>query len=149
MRSYLSLRKQHLDRGNVTADAKFPYNKTTGLPPSPSRENPGQVFPKSDPHSAPADSVPGTGGGGQPASLIGNPFALNSVLEKLDSNLDEAISAIEGEQRSASSSADEHSILQKFKRWKAELAAIRAGKGGATKAAQTSTPAQEGGLFTD
>ncbi|KAL1938919.1 hypothetical protein VTO73DRAFT_11072 [Trametes versicolor] len=43
------------------ADAKFPGQHGAGLPPSPSRENPGQVFPQSDPKAASTDSVPGTG----------------------------------------------------------------------------------------
>ena len=29
--------------GCFLADAKFPFNKDNGIPPSPSRENPGQV----------------------------------------------------------------------------------------------------------
>ncbi|KAB5594445.1 hypothetical protein CTheo_2076 [Ceratobasidium theobromae] len=32
------------------ADAKFPSASKHGIPPSPSRENPGQVYPKSDPN---------------------------------------------------------------------------------------------------
>ncbi|KAA1466880.1 hypothetical protein DENSPDRAFT_831787, partial [Dentipellis sp. KUC8613] len=41
------------------ADAKFPGSQSTALPPSPSAENPGQVYPKSDPKPAPPDTVPG------------------------------------------------------------------------------------------
>ncbi|GJE92946.1 hypothetical protein PsYK624_091050 [Phanerochaete sordida] len=46
------------------ADAKFPNQSSGAIPPSPSRENPGAVYPKSDPKAAPSESVPGTGGAG-------------------------------------------------------------------------------------
>ncbi|KAI0030447.1 hypothetical protein K488DRAFT_87750 [Vararia minispora EC-137] len=41
------------------SDAKFPKTTTDGLPPSPSRENPGAVFPKTDPSTAPRITSPG------------------------------------------------------------------------------------------
>ncbi|KAI0060094.1 hypothetical protein BV25DRAFT_1993122 [Artomyces pyxidatus] len=43
------------------ADAKFPHQSGEGLPPAPTKENPGQVYPKSDPSPAPRASVPGSG----------------------------------------------------------------------------------------
>ncbi|TFY76161.1 hypothetical protein EWM64_g7850 [Hericium alpestre] len=42
------------------SDAAFPGQHSDAIPPSPSRENPGQVYPKSDPTAAPPDSVPGS-----------------------------------------------------------------------------------------
>ncbi|KAI0759042.1 hypothetical protein C8Q74DRAFT_1301705 [Fomes fomentarius] len=57
------------------ANAKFPGQHAAGLPPSPSRENPGQVFPHSDPKAAPRGSVPGTGEEREPytTEALGNP----------------------------------------------------------------------------
>ncbi|KZT59484.1 hypothetical protein CALCODRAFT_516089 [Calocera cornea HHB12733] len=80
------------------ADAKFPGQSGEGLPPAKTRENPGQVYPKSDPQSAPSSehydrplpaeeheqgkppfpeptkttaAVPGTGGPAGPAGMAG------------------------------------------------------------------------------
>ncbi|TCD60550.1 hypothetical protein EIP91_009866, partial [Steccherinum ochraceum] len=128
-------------------DAKFPNSTASGLPPSPSRENPGQVFPKSDPQAAPAESVPGTGGEREPLSFMSNPFALQSVYNKLDAALDEAISALENEESSAGASANEDATVQKFKRWRLELTQIR--KSGRIGEEGSSVVQQEGGMFTD
>ncbi|THH30309.1 hypothetical protein EUX98_g3877 [Antrodiella citrinella] len=118
------------------ADAKFPDSTAHGLPPSPSRENPGQVFPKSDPKAAPAGAIPGTGGDHEPSSFMGNPFALQGVYNKLDSALDGVISALE---------------VRKFKGWKSELDAMR--RSGQTRGHALPEgdrgAQQEGGMFTD
>ncbi|KAH8084893.1 hypothetical protein BXZ70DRAFT_1011949 [Cristinia sonorae] len=133
------------------ADAKFPHSTANGLPPSPSRENPGQVFPKSDPKAAPAESVPGTGGENEPSSLMSNPFALQSVFGKLDDALGGVISALESEEKSAGSSANEDATVAKFKQWKTELDQIsRSGQvAQQPRAEDNSIVQQEGGLFTD
>ncbi|KAI0692315.1 hypothetical protein BC835DRAFT_60216 [Cytidiella melzeri] len=133
------------------ADAKFPNQSSDAIPPSPTVENPGGVYPKSDPKSAPAESVPGTGGETEPSSALGNPFSLHSALNKLDVALNEIISSLEGEESRVGSSSSEEALVSKFKSWRAELVAMRggsAGFGGTYTAKGTGTP-QEGGLFTD
>ncbi|KAI0764097.1 hypothetical protein BC629DRAFT_1596780 [Irpex lacteus] len=132
------------------ADAKFPNQSTDAIPPSPSRENPGQVYPKSDPQAAPAESVPGTGGENNPASVIGNPFALESAYSKLDIALNEVLSILQGEESRVGSSATEENLVSRFKSWRAELTALRHGAAGfsGTTRVDAGTP-QEGGMFTD
>ncbi|KAI0092280.1 hypothetical protein BDY19DRAFT_590644 [Irpex rosettiformis] len=132
------------------ADAKFPNQSTEAIPPSPSRENPGQVYPKSDPNAAPAESVPGTGGDYTPAFVVGNPFSLERGFSKLDSALSEIISSLEGEESRVGSSATEEFLVAKFKSWQEELVALRGGAAGfsGTTRAHAGTP-QKGGLFTD
>ncbi|KAI0339065.1 hypothetical protein BDW22DRAFT_1431980 [Trametopsis cervina] len=130
------------------ADAKFPDQTSNAIPPSPTRENPGQVYPKSDPQAAPSESVPGTGGEQQPQSVVGNPFSLHGSFSKLDSALNEIISALEGEESSVGSSANENVLISKFKSWREELKALRGGAQGFGGSEAPGTP-QEGGLFTD
>ncbi|KAK7688517.1 hypothetical protein QCA50_008055 [Cerrena zonata] len=130
------------------ADARFPYNKDTGIPPSPSRENPGQVYPKSDLQSAPAESIPGTGGDREPASLMGNPYAQSEVFGNLRSALDDAISSLENEAGSAGSSSNGNTALRKLKGWRTELGAMNAG-GPMGRGGTSVDTSQEGGLFTD
>ncbi|EIN05266.1 hypothetical protein PUNSTDRAFT_137951 [Punctularia strigosozonata HHB-11173 SS5] len=58
------------------ADAKFPENQLGSehgkAPETPSKENPGNVYPKSDPEPAPAHSIPGTGGSGGESQMRGD-----------------------------------------------------------------------------
>ncbi|CAL1698130.1 unnamed protein product [Somion occarium] len=149
------------------ADAKFPGNTDSAIPPSPSRENPGQVYPKSDPqgrvHSfrlvpaslltdyvataAPVESVPGTGGEHEPGSFFGNPYAFDSVFGKLEHALNETISAVENEGQSVGASSNENAMLQKLRGWRTELDILRSGKQGFGRV-HRGTP-QEGGMFTD
>ncbi|PSS37263.1 hypothetical protein PHLCEN_2v901 [Hermanssonia centrifuga] len=131
------------------ADAKFPNQSTDAIPPSPSRENPGQVYPRSDPKAAPAESVPGTGGEAQPSSVMGNPFALKSAFSKLDSALNEIISTIEGEGESVGSSSDAQAMVQKFEAWRMELNTMRSGSVHTIKGSQDTGTPQEGGMFAD
>ncbi|KII90132.1 hypothetical protein PLICRDRAFT_40334 [Plicaturopsis crispa FD-325 SS-3] len=132
------------------ADAKFPGRIDKALPPSPSRENPGQVYPKSDPAAAPANSVPGTGSVPTPHSAIGNPFLFASVLEKLDHSLSEVISAIENETNAMGESSEEAALLEKFKSWRQDLDRVRAGETMASRGAEFQyEPAEEGGMFAD
>ncbi|KAI0776761.1 hypothetical protein BD413DRAFT_610349 [Trametes elegans] len=136
-------------------DPKFPGQRSSGLPPSPSRENPGQVFPRSDPRAAPAGSVPGTGGARDPRpdELLGNPYALEDAFTKLDGALSDVVATIAGEERSVGAAPAEDALVQKFKGWRDELAQIRsgrktAGKGGES-AADAAAKQREGGLFAD
>ncbi|GLB44210.1 hypothetical protein LshimejAT787_1601400 [Lyophyllum shimeji] len=103
------------------ADGKFPTaNQYTGLPPSPTRENPGQVFPKSDPQPAPI-SPPPTG----PEQYIGNPFLMNGALRKVDHAFGEVIAILESEENSHSGAHEESPLLQRFRRWREELDILR------------------------
>ncbi|KIJ64272.1 hypothetical protein HYDPIDRAFT_28708 [Hydnomerulius pinastri MD-312] len=113
------------------ADAKFPDQTSGGIPPSPTRENPGQVYPKSDPQAAPKSTVPGTGiQSGTPTSVIGNPYLLENALRRLDTSLDDLIRIIESEESATGSSSKETMYLEKFKSWKEELAAVSTDGGG-------------------
>ncbi|KAJ3521110.1 hypothetical protein NM688_g9062 [Phlebia brevispora] len=129
------------------ADAKFPGQAPDAIPPSPSRENPGQVYPKSDPKAAPPESIPGTGGGHQPKTIVGNPFALEESFVKLDQALSEIISTIEGEEKSMGAASNEQAVIQKLKGWQMELKYMRAGNW--QKQGQGNGTPQAGGLFVD
>lgn len=139
------------------ADAKFPSDAsyiskdTPDIPPSPSRENPGQVYPKSDPHAAPNKSVPGTSGEHTPGPThaMGNPFAFESILGELDRALGKVVSTLQREESSAGASADEDALLRKFEGWQEELHEIRTGAKGLQAHGARSAPQEGGGLFTD
>ncbi|KAF9468291.1 hypothetical protein BDZ94DRAFT_1304573 [Collybia nuda] len=78
------------------ADGKFPTaNQGTGLPPSPTIENPGQVFPKSDPLAAPI--TPSQTGSDH---YIGNPYLMHGALQNVDRAFGEVITILESEERS-------------------------------------------------
>ncbi|OSC99991.1 hypothetical protein PYCCODRAFT_1372024, partial [Trametes coccinea BRFM310] len=130
------------------ADAKFPGQRNVAIPPSPSRENPGQV-------SAPPESVPGTGGEREPRSndILGNPYVLEDGFSKLDSALVEIIASIQREERSVGAAPSEDALLQKFTRWRAELTEIRRGRksvgGVGSNGGDAAAEEQDGGLFTD
>ncbi|KDQ55940.1 hypothetical protein JAAARDRAFT_36716 [Jaapia argillacea MUCL 33604] len=136
----------------LAGDAKFPGQEelSNAEGPGSSRENPGGVYPKSDPAPAPPESLPGTGGESEPTSYIGNPFLMKEVLGKLDHALSEVITTIGGEENRVGGSADEEKLLQKFKGWRAEVDDIRSGRMGHARTAGRSDPAERGGgLFTD
>ncbi|KAF8064027.1 hypothetical protein FPV67DRAFT_198784 [Lyophyllum atratum] len=104
------------------ADGKFPTaNQYAGLPPSPTRENPGQVFPKSDPQAAPI-TPPNTG----PEQYIGNPFLMNGALRKVDHAFGEVITILESEENSHSGAEEESPLLLRFRQWRDELDMLRA-----------------------
>ncbi|KAJ6463503.1 hypothetical protein C8R45DRAFT_1025970 [Mycena sanguinolenta] len=124
-------------------------------PPSPCAENPGRVYPRSDPSKAatPSDlSYP---------RYVGNPYLMNNAFKKLDHSLGEIIALLEGEKASYLLD-EENPLLQKFKVWREELDNIRA-DGGRNPAAYTqlATPSRSrspprgrdvdrlGGLFVD
>ncbi|KAI0632935.1 hypothetical protein C8Q77DRAFT_1073890 [Trametes polyzona] len=142
-----ALASENMSMGDV--DSKFPGQRSNGLPPSPSRENPGQVFPQSDPK----ESVPGTGGEREPRGdeLLGNPYVLEDAFAKLDGALSEIISKIQSESRSVGAAAGEDALLEKFEGWRSELAQLRSGRRAhASGSAESSVVnQQEGGLFTD
>ncbi|RPD77160.1 hypothetical protein L226DRAFT_533155 [Lentinus tigrinus ALCF2SS1-7] len=136
------------------ADAKFPGQHGSGLPPSPSRENPGQVYPQSDPKAAPAETIPGTGGERQPATsgVLGNPYVLEESFSRLDHALTDVISKFQREERSVGAAPNEDALLRKFSNWRDELTQIRHGQRGVAgreSNADAARKQEEGGLFTD
>jgi len=138
------------------SDAKFPGQEGDAIPPSPTRENPAAVYPKSSPHPAGAQAVPGSGGApSNPRTLFSNPFAFDAALAKLHRAFDDVIGEIGDEARSGLS-GEELSLSQKFKGWRSELDAIRkraAGQGvdSGSRAQRDADVGvtQEGGMFTD
>ncbi|KAK7045452.1 hypothetical protein VNI00_007705 [Paramarasmius palmivorus] len=131
-----------------SADAKFPNQHASGIPPSPTRENPGQVFPKSDPN---AGTIPGTSRSNSSQKLIGNPFLMREAFGKLDKALGDVIEVVEKEGTAQGGSQTENSLLTKFRIWQAELDDIRAGHATPEKSRPGSRvrPEQEGGMFID
>lgn len=79
---------------------------------------------------------------------MGNPYAFQGALDKLDAALREAIAAIEGEVSRMGSAANENTVLQKFRAWSAELQHLRSQGQGGGQGRQPGNP-QEGPLFTD
>ncbi|KAJ7057990.1 hypothetical protein C8F01DRAFT_1255881 [Mycena amicta] len=128
-------------------------------PPSPCAENPGRVYPRSDPSKArPPLFERNT------PRYVGNPYLMNGAFKKLDHSLGELIAILEGEE--ASSLLDEENpLLEKFRTWREELDLIRAAGGrspASTSVLQLATPSRsrspgrsrspvrrEGGLFVD
>ncbi|KDQ23915.1 hypothetical protein PLEOSDRAFT_1108386 [Pleurotus ostreatus PC15] len=129
------------------ADAKFPDSATNGLPPSPTRENPGQVFPKSDPSPAPPAREPTVGND----QFTGNPFLIRSALQKLDQAIGEVVDMLENEGQAVGGSAEEDTFVHKLKSWKMELEKLRGNhrSGESHQEAVSAPPETEGGMFTD
>ncbi|KAI0326309.1 hypothetical protein GY45DRAFT_1329117 [Cubamyces sp. BRFM 1775] len=152
--SHLPIRVDILSLTITTVDAKFPGQRSPAIPPSPSKENPGQVYPQSDPRPAPPQSVPGTGGEQQPRpdEVLGNPFVLDDAFSRLDAALSNVISKIQNEERSVGAASTEDALLRKFKGWQDELTQIRSGRKGAGASGRNPDAAaqqSEGGLFAD
>ncbi|KAL0952467.1 hypothetical protein HGRIS_006735 [Hohenbuehelia grisea] len=125
------------------ADAKFPDSTVSGLPPSPSRENPGQVFPKTDP--APASPPPTEGW----QKYMGNPYLMQTTLQKLEHSLNEAISVFEKEQGAGTAEGD---FLGTLRGWRTELERHFSSRPNPLKGHAVSEdipPKREGGMFTD
>ncbi|OAX37596.1 hypothetical protein K503DRAFT_742512 [Rhizopogon vinicolor AM-OR11-026] len=133
------------------ADAKFPSQKGKTMPPSPSRENPGQVYPKSDPEAAPTASVPGTGSNQESSFMIGNSYLFELALENLDKSIGDVIDMIDQEKTSQGASSREVQVTEKLKGWRDDIANLRANGGKALRTSRTSgaAAANEGGLFVD
>ncbi|KAG1740632.1 hypothetical protein EDB19DRAFT_764149 [Suillus lakei] len=131
------------------ADA-FPGQIGKSIPPSPSRENPGQVYPKSDPIAAPARSVPGTGSDPESGLIIGNPYLFERALEKLDGSIGEVINIIDEEISYQGASSREVQMIEKLKGWRNDITNLRAGGGKGLQTSRISSAATEGGgLFVD
>ncbi|KNZ75586.1 hypothetical protein J132_02527, partial [Termitomyces sp. J132] len=138
-------------------DGKFPTaNQGAGLPPLPTRENPGRVFPKSDPQSATAPLTPIIQ---NIDPYIGNPYLMGGTLRKVDKALSEVIAILESEERSHSGANEEGPLLQKFRRWRDEILSMRGDSQtppGTTSRASTRTRSrtrsrspEAGGMFVD
>ncbi|ESK93303.1 hypothetical protein Moror_14509 [Moniliophthora roreri MCA 2997] len=130
------------------ADAKFPGQHANGIPPSPTRENPGQVYPHSDPN---AGTIPGTSRSNSSQHLIGNPFLMRAALGKLDKALGDVIEVVEREKIAQGGTESENLLVKKFRTWQTELDEIRAGHGTPERSRPASKvrPEHEGGMFTD
>ncbi|EGO02997.1 hypothetical protein SERLA73DRAFT_103054 [Serpula lacrymans var. lacrymans S7.3] len=132
------------------ADAKFPGQGGDGIPPSPSRENPGQVYPKSDPKAAPKDTIPGTGKQNETSSFTGNPYLLQGALDKLYHSLTDVINIIQEEKSTMGGSSEEVAFLAKLKCWRNDITHVRDSKSqGPRISGMDGVPADEGGMFTD
>ncbi|KAF7297260.1 hypothetical protein MIND_00959200 [Mycena indigotica] len=129
-------------------------NDMNNRPPSPCAENPGRVYPRSDPAKAVRPPLFERSS----PRYVGNPYLMNGAFKKLDHSLGEIIALLEGEE--ASSVLDEENpLLEKFRIWRDELDGIRATGGRANSngsVTQLPTPSRsrspvrrEGGLFVD
>ncbi|KAL1725833.1 hypothetical protein EV714DRAFT_277124 [Schizophyllum commune] len=132
------------------SDAKFPQEIPSpgppAIPPSPTRENPGQVYPKSDPSPGPARHTPQHLDATHQA---GNPYVMKGALDKLHHSLTDVINLIEGEESAEGGTRGEDALLNKFKSWRSELEAIASGSVQLSAAPTTDTVRSEGPLFTD
>jgi len=136
------------------SDAKFPGQQGLAIPPSPSRENPGQVYPKSDPTSTPLNTAPGTGAPNEksPERFLGNPYLQKDVFGKVAQSLREAIQTIEREQSKMGGSPEGVVLVEKLEGWSKELRVIMAGGHASARSdvpPANGVSAEEGGMFRD
>ncbi|THV03473.1 hypothetical protein K435DRAFT_962366 [Dendrothele bispora CBS 962.96] len=148
------------------ADGKFPDTSPPhdyGIPPSPTRENPAGVYPKSDPSPARPGTLPGTGSPGSGHSnsssslLIGNPYLMREAFRNLDSALGRVIEIMEQEEavsvEKRGDEEDENNVLHMFRRWRHVLDDIRTGHKTPDRSisrSRASAPKEtEGGMFVD
>ncbi|KAK0457153.1 uncharacterized protein EV420DRAFT_1749018 [Desarmillaria tabescens] len=120
--------------------AKYPHTKSSGLPPYPCPENPGQVYPHTDPNKAKTPPLRRTS---EPP--VGNPFFLNDALRKLDSSLGNVIQILEQEEAAATNNR----LLRKFVDMRDELDRIRTGRKVLTPSHVSPERDTDGGLFVD
>ncbi|GJJ09367.1 hypothetical protein Clacol_003589 [Clathrus columnatus] len=148
LRIPLEFPKQPLHR---RLDSKFPHQTKSGEPPSPTRENPAGVYPKSSPTPAKPQEIPGSKGApSNPRAVFSNPFEFQDELNRLEASLDAVISAIEKEIK-LGNSGQTSDLLDKFKQWKREITVMETTRGNRDASLITPDPdnANEGGLFTD
>ncbi|KAF8889091.1 hypothetical protein BD779DRAFT_1469994 [Infundibulicybe gibba] len=124
------------------ADAKFPTQSEPGLPPSPTLENPGQVFPQSTQMQI-SCSYSG--------KLSGNPYLMGSAFKKLADSLGDVIELLEKEEASVGSSKATEALVHKFKSWRSELDGIPIGDNvpTSTDASAAAGTQYGGGIFTE
>ncbi|KIY67628.1 hypothetical protein CYLTODRAFT_422347, partial [Cylindrobasidium torrendii FP15055 ss-10] len=135
---------------DISDSNKFPGHAPTGLPPSPTAENPGGVYPHSDPDKA---SPPPPMTHNNSSTYFGNPFLMNEAFSKLDHALSDVIHILEDEEPANSEQSDNR-MLNLFSDWRDQLDSIRTGKKSSSSRSISRTPARrspenEGGLFVD
>ncbi|KAJ8519281.1 hypothetical protein ONZ45_g3750 [Pleurotus djamor] len=129
------------------AEAKFPESGANGIPPSPTRENPGQVFPKSDPSPAPEDESPAVDNATTASS--GNSLAIKSALVKLDNAIGEVIELLQKENVNGGA-AQGNEFLQNLRSWKLEVERNTVQQSGHVDSPGDDVPPKcDGPLFTD
>ncbi|KXN85237.1 hypothetical protein AN958_11512, partial [Leucoagaricus sp. SymC.cos] len=129
------------------ADATFPSSHGVGLPPSPTVENPGQVYPKSDP--TPAQRTPRSGDDSRAQTAVGNPFLLQSALEKVDRGLVSVLVILKEEERAQGVSQKDEALIKKFQGWRDELGEIMTTGSSGPPHAVSASGEYAGGMFTD
>ncbi|KAF8644025.1 hypothetical protein AX16_008741 [Volvariella volvacea WC 439] len=109
-------------------EAKFPGQRPEGIPPSPTPENPGQVYPFFDIQDA---SKPGPSSKSRSRSreavATSNPFLLRSAISKLRQCLSDTISVLESEEAANSAdlaSEEENPLLDKLRVWRKDLEGV-------------------------
>lgn len=127
-------------------DAKFPNQSNSGIAPPATPQNPGQVYPKSDPNAA-ASATP-ISGASEPLG-IENQRVFQSNLDRLDDSLSGVIATIEDEATSMGNHQREYELLLKFKGWRRELDGIRTSHSNVGIDHSRGVPAEKGGLFVD
>ncbi|KAJ8072959.1 hypothetical protein PM082_019542 [Marasmius tenuissimus] len=137
-----------MSMGSVT-DSKFPGQGESGIPPSPTIENPGQVYPHTDPSKSSDGDLTGRRLESGSQTLLGNPFLMRESLNKLDHALGDVIRIIEEEEVSQGSSEEQNTLLEKFKQWRNDLDGVRAGVKTPERSRSRVRPEHEGGMFTD
>ncbi|KIM41851.1 hypothetical protein M413DRAFT_27415 [Hebeloma cylindrosporum] len=128
-------------------DAKYP-GQISGLPPSPTIENPGRVFPPSDPKRGPFVSPRRTA---TPEQFVGNPFLMSSALDKLDHAFGEVMLILEQEATTQGRAIAGNPLYDKMMSWRDELEKMRLGEEELPDTLDRTPPTegQEGGMFTD
>ena len=90
-----------------------------------------------------------------PDQFVGNPFLLNTALDKLDHAFGEVIALLEQEDRSQDRGDEGNPLLHRFKNWRIDLEKIRRGEEEFPPADSIPLsqpqpqPGQEGGMFAD
>ncbi|KAJ7585246.1 hypothetical protein C8J56DRAFT_950211 [Mycena floridula] len=134
----------------VEVDPHYPPYSVSGLPPSPTIENPAGVFPSNDPLKATTptfrSNVP---------HFMGNPFLMRDAFGKLDHSLGEMIAILEDEEvpQEGVGECSSNELLRKLRAWREELDMFRGNKTRSSPSSRdtSSSPRKdvEGGMFLD
>ncbi|KAF4611770.1 hypothetical protein D9613_003922 [Agrocybe pediades] len=132
--------------------------RQSGLPPSPSVENPGRVFPRYSPSSTGQTSFTAPKKILTPEQYVGNPFLMNAALDRLDHAFGEVISILEQEMYSSTATLEDNSgnvLVEKFRDLRSEVERIRLGEESlpertpSTRPVSANSKEREGGMFVD
>ncbi|TFK29146.1 hypothetical protein FA15DRAFT_664461 [Coprinopsis marcescibilis] len=156
-----------------TNDPRFPGSTPSGQPPTPSAENPGQVFPATSDSgisdNSKRSSPPNWHNESRtvPDHLLGNPFLMRHALEKMDNAIFDVIRILKQEIKGHGESSGEgilqkntaeRALLNKLEGWRKELEPIvvehnarrlSGNKDNGIVSPTSSLTTQEGGMFTD